>query len=58
MKVEPWHGKGDDHYHDNTKCTEGNNIESENRVPGTGHNLPKCKHCVRLDALETPIWER
>jgi hypothetical protein len=34
-------------YHDNTSCTEGNNIEPENRVPGTG-GRPRCDHCDRL----------
>lgn len=34
-------------YHDNDKCTEGNNIEKENRVSGTG-GRPKCEHCARL----------
>jgi hypothetical protein len=35
-------------YHDNDRCTEGNNIESYNRVPGTG-GRPRCEHCSRLD---------
>jgi hypothetical protein len=34
-------------YHDNNKCTEGNNIESYNRVPGTGGRR-QCDHCARL----------
>lgn len=34
-------------YHDDNECTEGNNIEPENRVPGTG-GRPKCDHCRRL----------
>lgn len=34
-------------YHDNDKCTEGNNIEKRNRVSGTG-GRPKCEHCKRL----------
>lgn len=34
-------------YHDNDKCTEGNNIESQNRRSGTG-NRPRCEHCSRL----------
>ena len=36
-------------YHDNNKCTEGNNIEKEYLRLGTG-NRPKCEHCVRLDS--------
>lgn len=34
-------------YHDNDRCTEGNNIEPQNRVSGTG-GRPKCEHCSRL----------
>lgn len=34
-------------YHDNDECTEGNNIEPENRRPGTD-NRPRCEHCARL----------
>ena len=34
-------------YHDNTSCTEGNNIETYNKVAGTG-GRPKCEHCARL----------
>jgi hypothetical protein len=34
-------------YHDNDECTEGNNIETENRVPGTGGRR-QCEHCARL----------
>lgn len=48
-KVPPFHSKlpGTQVYHDNNQCTEGNNIEHRNRVPGTG-GLPKCDHCKRL----------
>ncbi len=49
-KVPAFHSKLDTDtkvYHDNDKCTEGNNIESKNRVSGTG-NRPKCSHCTRL----------
>jgi hypothetical protein len=35
-------------YHDNDKCTEGNNIEPRNRVSGTD-GRPKCEHCARLN---------
>lgn len=34
-------------HHDNTSCTEGNNIERENKRSGTG-GKPKCSHCARL----------
>ena len=46
-KTAPWHAAGSDVYHDNTECTEGNNIERENRRPGTGGKR-KCDHCKRL----------
>jgi hypothetical protein len=48
-KVYPFHSKkeGTKVHHNNDKCTEGNNIESYNRVSGTG-NLPLCDHCKRL----------
>ena len=48
-KVYPWHAEGSDVYHDCTNCTEGNNIESGNRVQGTGNNR-RCSHCSDLDA--------
>ena len=35
-------------HHDNTLCTEGNNIEPHNRREGTG-GRPLCDHCRRLD---------
>ena len=35
-KAAPWHSAGSEVYHDNTACTEGNNIERKNRRPGTG----------------------
>lgn len=48
-KVAPFHSKlpGTQVHHDNNACTEGNNIESSNRVSGTG-NLPKCNRCKNL----------
>ena len=51
MRVSPFHSKKPDTkvYHDNDKCTEGNNIETENKVSGTG-GLPLCEHCKRLNA--------
>jgi len=35
-------------HHDNSKCTERNNIEPENRRNGTG-GRPLCKHCADLN---------
>ena len=51
-KTAPWHskleeGKADGVHHDETTCTVGDNIESYNRVPGTG-GLPKCAVCRRI----------
>ena len=48
-KVNPFHSKlpGTTVHHDDNKCTEGNNIETQNRISGTG-GLPKCDHCNRL----------
>lgn len=34
-------------HHDNTSCTEGNNIEAKNRRDGTG-GYPLCEHCKKL----------
>lgn len=49
-KTSAWHSKLETDrkvYHDDTRCTEGNNIEARNRVAGTG-GRPKCSHCSRL----------
>lgn len=34
-------------YHDNSSCTEGNNIEKKYLKQGTG-GRPKCKRCREL----------
>jgi hypothetical protein len=49
VKVAPFHSKkpGTTKHHNNNQCTEGNNIESYNKVAGTG-GLPLCDHCARL----------
>ena len=53
MKTEPWHSSNvPDVYHDNTDCTEGNNIEREHRVAGKGENRTRCDRCVELDLGE------
>lgn len=36
-------------HHNNTSCTEGNNIERENYRSGTG-GKPLCQHCANLNA--------
>lgn len=46
-KTSPFHGVGRSVHHNNTSCTEGNNIEARNRRPGTG-GLPLCSHCRSL----------
>ena len=49
-RVSPFHSKlpGTSVHHNNSKCTEGNNIETYNRESGTG-GLPLCDHCKRLN---------
>ena len=50
-KVPAFHSKRESDskvYHDNNKCTEGNNIETYNRVLGTGGRR-RCEHCARLE---------
>ena len=47
-KTSPWHSVKEQVHHDNTKCTEGNNIEPQNRRSGTG-GKPLCKHCAELN---------
>lgn len=34
-------------HHNNSACTEGNNIEAKNKASGTGGH-PLCSHCNRL----------
>ncbi|WP_168732791.1 hypothetical protein [Flavobacterium supellecticarium] len=46
-KTTAFHSIHRDVHHNNTSCTEGNNIEKENRREGTG-GKPLCKHCERL----------
>ena len=49
-KTTPFHSKlpGTTVYHNNTLCTEGDNIEWYNKVPGTG-GLKLCHHCAKLN---------
>lgn len=48
-KVSPFHSKlpGTEVYHNDNKCTVGNNIETYNRVSGTG-GLRLCSVCKDL----------
>jgi hypothetical protein len=48
VKVNPFHSKVTlNVHHDQSTCKVGNNIETYNKVSGTG-NLPKCSECKRL----------
>jgi len=49
-KVAPFHSAKPNTrnvYHDNDRCTEGNNIERQYLRSGTA-GRPKCEHCQRL----------
>lgn len=50
MKVIPYYSiqPGIEVYHNSNKCTEGNNIEKNNRRSGTGGKR-LCDHCKRLE---------
>lgn len=51
MKVSPFYSSesGTEVYHNNDKCTKGNNIESENITSGTG-GLRLCEECENKNA--------
>lgn len=46
-KVAAFHSVKQHVHHDDTRCTEGNNIEKVNLRAGTG-GKPKCSHCQKL----------
>ncbi len=49
-KTTAWHSTRPDDkkvHHDETTCTEGNNIESRYRATGTG-GYPKCARCKEI----------
>ena len=50
-KVSPFHSKlpGTEVHHNNSACTIGDNIESYNKVSGTG-GLRLCNECANLNA--------
>ena len=43
-KVKAWHSAKSNVHHVCTNCNTGNNIERENRRPGTG-GKPMCQEC-------------
>jgi hypothetical protein len=45
--VNPFHSEKQNVHHDNSSCTEGNNIETKYKKAGTG-GKPLCDHCKRL----------
>jgi hypothetical protein len=47
-KAAPWHSIKQPVHHNNTACTEGNNIERENYREGTG-GKPLCQRCAELN---------
>lgn len=49
-KVPAFHSKrpGETVYHNNSACTEGNNIEKKYLTSGTG-GRPLCNHCSKLN---------
>jgi hypothetical protein len=47
VTTSPWHSIKQNVHHNNTDCTEGNNIEPEYRRSGTG-GKPLCDRCKRL----------
>jgi hypothetical protein len=48
-RANPWYSILQYVHHNNTRCTEGNNIERHNRRSGTGGH-PLCHRCVTLNA--------
>lgn len=46
-KVAAFHSIKQQVHHNNSRCTEGNNIERENLRQGTG-GKPLCQHCAKL----------
>jgi hypothetical protein len=48
-RTYPWHSLLSPVHHNNTWCTEGNNIEPRYRQQGTG-GKPLCSHCARLNS--------
>ena len=49
MKVNSYNAKNSDVYHNNSNCTEGNNIEKGNLQQGNGGKR-LCKKCSTLNS--------
>ena len=51
--VNPWYSirEGTEVYHNNTTCTEGNNIEPYNVERGKG-NKRQCEKCKELESFQ------
>ena len=49
MKIKSYNAKNSDVYHNNSDCTEGNNIERVNLQQGTGGKR-LCKKCANLNS--------
>jgi len=47
-QVSAFHSIKQNVHHNNSRCTEGNNIEKENLRQGTG-GKPLCQHCAQLN---------
>jgi hypothetical protein len=47
VKATPWHSILRQVHHNDTRCTEGNNIEQQNKRSGTG-GKPLCGHCAQI----------
>jgi hypothetical protein len=46
-KVSPFYSEKQSVHHNNSSCTEGNNIETKYKKAGTG-GKPLCAHCAKL----------
>ena len=55
--LQAWHSVKSDRYHTHPKCTEGNNIEPENKRQGTGGKR-KCSRCSILSLRVPPPLPR
>ena len=54
-KKKAWNAKNSDVYHNDSKCTEGNNIEKRNLQQGTGGKR-KCHLQIWTNGLLVSNW--